>query len=140
MSNAESEGSSYCLGDTCGICEHIFCVMPLTKEGLQAKITGSLPDHPGFMVSDCEICGFHQETSIDDLKKYRISPDGSFEELGGATEIVILSASDNWSDSVLPMPVLNHKRIYEPVGRCIYCGATRHSKNRVKLGGEHIIP
>ncbi len=29
---------------------------------------------------------------------------------------------------------------YPPVGRCIYCGATRHSRQRPKLSDEHIIP
>ncbi|MER9493434.1 HNH endonuclease [Mesorhizobium sp. M0320] len=30
--------------------------------------------------------------------------------------------------------------VYPPVGRCIYCGATRYSPTRLKLGDEHIIP
>lgn len=29
---------------------------------------------------------------------------------------------------------------YDPVSRCIYCGATEHSPGRAKLGDEHIIP
>jgi hypothetical protein len=29
---------------------------------------------------------------------------------------------------------------YDPVGRCIYCGATAHSPGRARLGDEHIIP
>jgi hypothetical protein len=30
--------------------------------------------------------------------------------------------------------------VYDPVGRCIYCGSARHSARRTKLGDEHIIP
>jgi hypothetical protein len=32
------------------------------------------------------------------------------------------------------------RRRFGPVGRCIYCGATRYSMDRAKLGKEHIIP
>jgi hypothetical protein len=32
------------------------------------------------------------------------------------------------------------ERKYAPVGYCIYCGATRHSAVREKLGDEHVIP
>ena len=29
---------------------------------------------------------------------------------------------------------------YQPVGRCIYCGATKYSIDRAKLSEEHIVP
>lgn len=29
---------------------------------------------------------------------------------------------------------------YKPVGRCIYCGVTKYSKDKVQLSDEHIIP
>jgi HNH endonuclease len=40
----------------------------------------------------------------------------------------------------LPQAILGRRQQYGPVGRCIYCRATRYSDDREKLAQEHIVP